>query len=582
MIDDTGAQQILKRMYHCSVRYSYAGVLMIMLNSVLDGMIISHFLGGQAAAAFGLILPVYSLISLMPTLLRYSVQTRIGEYIGRGDIKAARHSLFVMMTAGVGAAAVLFAMLSIMRSATLQILTAGAEHSAGVLSMASEYMLFHSLSILPIMLTAVLHPVMQLDGDIRRSPRAVQAAAAVNIAGDLINVLVLHGGMAGMAIATDLSCLAELFILLMHYRRKNCVLRPAWFRNTAYCCSTLFSGGLPFMFRELTAFISGILLNRIAFSLAGETGVSVLCIGSTLWLFLLPAAVAVSSTGTALGSIERGESDQRGINMVLRMGIWYSFIPGIGLAALFFAAAGPMAAFCSGSDSTGMAMTAAFLRYTALALPFTMLCQAAGAHLIVIGKERISAIVNILEGGAVLAAMSWILGTGLGISGMWAARPAAALAVALINLLIIKTVKKTSGNDEGSEICEIEKSVHTNQEVIRFSEEVHAFCLRSGMDRRLSCLAALCVEELACNTLQWGYDGKKSSGADIRIVYDKDHLTLRFRDSGRVFDPLLYTQQFTVSEKDPVKNVGLRIVSGLAADMKYSCVADCNIVLLTI
>ena len=102
------------------------------------------------------------------------------------------------------------------------------------------------------------------------------------------------------------------------------------------------------------------------------------------------------------------------------------------------------------------------------------------------------------------------------------------------------------------------------------------------MDRRLSCLAALCVEELACNTLQWGYDGKNSSGADIRIVYDKDHLTLRFRDSGRVFDPLLYTQQFTVSEKDPAKNVGLRIVSGLAVDMKYSCVADCNIVLLTI
>ena len=99
---------------------------------------------------------------------------------------------------------------------------------------------------------------------------------------------------------------------------------------------------------------------------------------------------------------------------------------------------------------------------------------------------------------------------------------------------------------------------------------------------RLSGLAALTVEELACNTLEWGYDSGSTAVVDIRAVYDDNHLTLRFRDSAMLFDPLLYTQQFVVSDNDPAKNIGLRIVSGLAEDMRYSCVADCNIVLLKI
>ena len=582
MINGNDAGEILKKMYHRSFRYSYAGALTVMLNSVLDGMIISHFLGARAAAAFGLVLPVYSLVSLVSTLLRYSVQTRIGESIGRGDAKAARSILFALMTTGAAMAVPLMVVLTIFRRAAMSMLAAGAAYQAGIMSMAYEYMMFYSVSILPIMLCAVLHPVMQFDGDIKRSPRAIQAATLVNLAGDLINVFAFHGGMAGMAIATDLSCFAELLILVLHYRKKDCLLRPVRKQNAKYRYLSLFSGGLPFMIRELAAFISGILLNRMAFGLAGDTGVSALCIGNTLWLFLFPGAMAVSSTGTTLGSVARGESDPQDIRTVWRMGRWYSFVPGVLIAGIFFAAAGPLASFCAGNDPHYRAMTLQCLRFLALTLPLTMLCQAAGAHLIVTGREQIAGIFSTMEGGAVLLVLSWIMGRNLGITGMWAAKPAAAFAVALIILGIIKAAEKADENTEDSEICDIEQSVGNREEVISFSEQVQAFCLNRGLGRRLSCLAALCVEELACNTLQWGYDGRHGESIDIRVVYDNDNLILRFRDSGRIFDPLLYTQQFVVSDKDPAKNIGLRIVSGMAADMRYSCVADCNIVLVRI
>ena len=91
---------VLRRMYHRSVRLNLIGTLTVMINTVVDGMIIGHFLGGQAMAAFGLIIPLYSLLSLIPVLLRTATQMQIGMLVGRGDMDGARKTLFVLLSGG--------------------------------------------------------------------------------------------------------------------------------------------------------------------------------------------------------------------------------------------------------------------------------------------------------------------------------------------------------------------------------------------------------------------------------------------------------------------------------------------------
>ena len=91
---------VLRRMYHRSVRLNLIGTLTVMINTVVDGMIIGHFLGGHAMAAFGLIIPLYSLLSLIPVLLRTATQMQIGMLVGRGDMDGARKTLFVLLSGG--------------------------------------------------------------------------------------------------------------------------------------------------------------------------------------------------------------------------------------------------------------------------------------------------------------------------------------------------------------------------------------------------------------------------------------------------------------------------------------------------
>ncbi|MBP3805772.1 MAG: polysaccharide biosynthesis C-terminal domain-containing protein [Oribacterium sp.] len=576
-LNNNSGEQVLKQMYCRCAKYSYIGSMVLMINSVIDGMLIAHFLGSKATASFGLVMPAYSLINLVPILLRSSVQTKIGEYLGRGDTKSAKHSLFILMTAAVAASLPLFIMFTLFSGITMKMLSAGAEHSEDTLLMASGYMHYLSISVFPIMMSSVLHPTMQLDGDIKRSAFAIQVGTVVNISGDLINVLLFNGGMKGMAIATDLSCFAELFILLLHYRNKDCILKPVLDRTEKHRYLPLFSCGLPFMTRELIAFISGIFLNRLAFTLTGENGVSILCIGNTIWLFMLPAAMAVSSAGNTLGGVSVGEMDWRGTQYVYKLGIWYSIIYGGVLAAIFFISAMPLAVFCGVGNIESMNMTIMLLRCLSLSLPVTMMCQVMESYLNVTGRNKSAVCLSILEGGTVLLGLSWLMRKYYGIFGMWTAKLIAPVMIAFLGFTLIQITGKTHTEEN----C-IEKSVSTKTGVSDFSEGIRQFCLRNKINSRCSNLAALCVEELACNTLQWGYNEGRSPEIDIRAAYDAGYVTVRIRDSGRQFDPLLYTRQFVVSDEDPLKNFGLRLVSELASEMRYSCIADCNIVLIRI
>jgi hypothetical protein len=52
-------ETILRQMFHKCVFQNYLGAMTVMINTAIDGMIISHFLEGQATAAFGLIFPFF-------------------------------------------------------------------------------------------------------------------------------------------------------------------------------------------------------------------------------------------------------------------------------------------------------------------------------------------------------------------------------------------------------------------------------------------------------------------------------------------------------------------------------------------
>ena len=589
MNPDLTGEKTLQKMFHRSVRYSFSGFFTVMLNTAVDGMIIGHFLGIKAMAAFGLIVPLYSLMNLIPVLLRSSTQLNVGADLGRGQPEEARRRIFQLLMTGLAAAVPFMLLFTVFRGSVVYLLCSFSSHAEDTVLMAEQYLLWLAPAMIPLMTAPVLHPVMQLDGDAMRSPLAIHAATVVNILGDILNALVFHGGMAGMALATVFSCYTELLVLLSHFTNKTSLLRPTPCLGLQKEWAMALSNGVPVMLHELTAFCTGIVINHYAFQFAGEDLVAAVAAGNSVWAFLIPGSLAASGAVMTLGSVCRGEADHKGGRVILLMGVWYALVPCSIYALIFAALADPMAELFSGGNEQLLQMALVIIRGFAVTLPLVAFCQVIESHLNIIGKKGLATIIGILEGG-----VSWIVfvclpGWADPVSRIWAGRISGeftvtlVIAVCLLFCLLKQRKSTTDNNGKGcSGYSELEATIHSVDEAVAFSESLRVFCINNNISSRISLAAALCAEEVACNTITWGYHGVPDRTVDMRAVCRGDRIILRFRDYGQRFDPKSYISNVLVHDKDPARNMGLKILSGLTSEIQYMCIVDCNVLLIYI
>ena len=83
------------------------------------------------------------------------------------------------------------------------------------------------------------------------------------------------------------------------------------------------------------------------------------------------------------------------------------------------------------------------------------------------------------------------------------------------------------------------------------------------------------VEEMAGNIVSHGLrkDSKRHS-ADLRIAYKGDELILRIKDDCVPFD--LTERQKIMDPEDITKNIGIRMVTSLARDIRYQNILGMN------
>ena len=156
-------------------------MLISVIAMFIDSIIVSLFLKGDALASYGFTMPVILLITAFGGMTGNGVQVLAGESSGRGDAERLNRILSTALAGGVtGSALLLLVMLLFPRQAAVFL---GARSAA--------------VTAMPVF--------MQLGGGRKQLLRGALLLIALDVAFDLLNVLVLHGGMFGMAMATTLS-----------------------------------------------------------------------------------------------------------------------------------------------------------------------------------------------------------------------------------------------------------------------------------------------------------------------------------------------------------------------------------------
>ena len=600
MITDYSGEKVLRQMYARSVFINLAGALTLMINTVFDGIMICHFLGLEAQAAYGLIFPLFALITLLPIMLRTATQVKVGALVGRGSIQEARHAVRVLLIGGLLLSLPFVLAFSLTREQVMVLLGVYNGTTDRIVSMVSSYLLWFAPSVIPLYLTPVLHPLMQFDGDSRRSPAAILISLAVNIIGDIVCILQLGKGMEGIAFATTLSCFTECVVLMLHFRKEDAVLRPQGLSGPGDLKDVLRMLGsasvisLPILSREATAFVTGILINILALSTGGKNTLAVLAAGNAIWPFLLSFPTAASNTGLSLGTVSESEEDHRAVRTILRLGILFAAVPCTAAAIMFALFSGGIARFIT-TDPDIQSTVAKFLCILAASLPAAVLTQITESHLMVTKHNTQAVILCLLDGGLAVLVASLILLQKYGAAGIYTGRLTGVLICGLAALIMIWKSREPSESRETSgpehtrdsshnadpDHAYIEVTLTDNRSISDFTNKTQEFCKSHGVSGRNAFYIALCIEEIAENVVIWGSKAGQNPEIDVRVVISENGVTVRIRDNGKLFNAERYAGQFVSKPEDLSRNIGIRIVSRTAASMNYVSLVDFNVLLLT-
>ena len=554
--------------------------LAVSLCLLVDNIMIGRFLKEQAMAAYSLANPLLLTIGAIGTLLSAGVQVACGKSLGSGSREEtnAGYSSAVAFTAVVSLA---FAAVVVVFAPFLaRAMGAGTEGT--LFEMTRGYLRGFSIGAPGSMGALVLIPFLQMAGRSTLLIAAVLTMTVTDIALDLLNVLVFHGGMFGMGLASSVSYYAAIAIVGVYFLSKRCVFRFSLKQVTMKKTAELLRGGIPAGFNMASAVIMVFLVNRILRSTGGSSALAAFAAITTLGNTANCITTGIGGVSLTLSGIFFHEEDRTALQTLLRLLCRYGLILGIGMAALLELFAPALVSLFIAE--AGEAQRAAVLGLRLFAVGMIPCCINNALKNAYQGTKRVflTVLISLLEGTIFPVLAAFVFSRFMGTDGAWLYFLAGeTLTLLFIAALVMLITKKLPWRDGAALLLKkdfgvasdhlLEMDIHSMEDVTAAAERAQQFCLSHGQSAKISNHIALCIEEMASNTIQHGFTmDRKHHDLSVRLLQKDEDFVLRFRDDCGAFDPVRYIP------KDGEDALGIRLVLAFAEETRYTYALNLN------
>lgn len=249
---------------------SLIALLAISTTSLVDGVFVGRFVGGDALAAVGLLVPYFTLLFGVALMLAVGGTVRAGRHLGADEPEPASAILATALF-GVLALGMVSAIAGRVGDETLfRVLRAP---DALVPAMRTYFRVI--AWVLPVQLAGlVLYYFVRLDGRPRFATVAVASGALCNVALDAWFVVGLGWGLAGAAVATGVAQVVQAGLLASHFvaGRGRLRLRLAW--SGARELASIAVTGVSELVNEVSAGIVLLVFNFLMLERRGVDGVA--------------------------------------------------------------------------------------------------------------------------------------------------------------------------------------------------------------------------------------------------------------------------------------------------------------------
>lgn len=547
------------------------------LSNVVDGMITGHYLGSAELAACGIAKPFFSIVGIISGILAAGTQVVCSKSMGEGNMEETNHlfSLTCMISLLIS---LVVMVTGILFAGPIGMAFGATGKTAYLLPYTREYLRGVFLGTPTLIGFAVLSPIMQLDGDGRRVKVAIFVLAVLNIAGDLLNVTVFHGGMFGMGLTTSIAEGVAFGILLLHFRKRDALFRFHFCRIHFKEMAQVLKIGLPRATKRLCKVFCPIIVNHRILYIGAGIAMSAYSVEQSIEDLAMIAASGIAEAVFLISGIFYGEQDRKAMSGLFHEAFKFSLIlsGGIGLG-IFIGAPWIVRVYVTDSKEIIKLATIA-LRILALSLPLASINQSLISYMQTIRKMKLSILFVVLQRFVIPIANCYLLSMIFGTVGIYLVFVFNELFLFLALMVTVWRQNKKFPRciDDCMMLPEefgvpkenaIEISVQNMDQVIGLSVQVENFCKVHGIDARRRYFLSLCVEEMAGNVVKHGFSDGKKHGLDIRVLIIDNTLVLRMRDDCRPFDLKKWGADMPLN--DPCRGIGIRLVLGIADQVSY-------------
>ena len=578
---------MISRLFFRLLPVQVAIVAMGSINSIVDGIVAARFCGETAVAVVGLYFTMVRILEAVGSVILGGASVLSGRYLGAGKIDKTRGVCSLAITAALISGAVLTGASFAAPEAIAGLLGANEQLKKDL----ATYIVGYAFGLIPLLLSQQLAACLQLERQQKRGQVGIVVMVAVNLLLDILFSVIMDMGIWGLALSTSLANWAYFLVLVQYYLTDKVQLRPgvrliAW-RELPGMLKTGFPNAL------LVACLAArsLVINRLLLAHAGEDGLSALSAFNMVSGLILAIALGTGAVIRMLSSVFLGEENREALLAVIRTALTKVMAMMAAVAAIVALLAPILTGIFFQDPASGVySMTRELFVINGLSALLALLCIIYASYCQAAGFRWFVNLTSLMDGFFSVVIPAVLLSPAFGALGVWLSFPIGlciTLAVCAA-YAVIRCKRWPRSLDEWlllqPEFGTGERLVMTLRDVsgvTRTAVSVQEFCDAHGIPKKTGAHAGLCLEEMAGNIVEHGFEkDRKSHVVEIRVVILQERVVLRIKDDCIPFNPK-ECYEMTASG-DPFANVGLRLVYGIAQDISYQNLLGLNVLTITL
>ncbi|MBP5551755.1 MAG: ATP-binding protein [Spirochaetales bacterium] len=560
------------------------------VNGIVSTFFATNYVGIDAMGAVGLYNPLNLLIGAISIMLVGGSTILCGTYSGKNQLDSLQNafSLDLVLSFLISAAFVVLYVISSMFD-----LTGIFTKDPAVRPLFNGYLLGQAVGVIPLLLGNQLASFLALENKGKLTVTASLVFIVLNVILNYIFVNVMRLEAFGLAIASSLGLWVFFAIQAQYFVFGKSHLRFRIGKLDWKDSRKIFRIGIPGAASQGYQTVRSFILNWLMATFVGSVGISAFAASGNLLNIFWALPVGMLAVSRLLMSVSIGEEDRQTLTNVMRV-MFRRYLPLMGVVCVAIIACSVPITNILFHDPYEPVYRMALMgiRLMPLCMPLSIILMHFVCYGQIQNRQLFVHVLSVLDGIACVIASSVLTIKAFGMTGVYLAMTINGIITTIVIIGYAWGKKKhfPRNMDElmvipddfgASEDERMDLSIRSIEDVVSISQQVQAFCREKGIDERRSYLAGLSMEEMAGNIVDHGFtkDRKKHS-VDVRVVHKDGGVILRIKDDCVPFNPSERMQM--ANGDDVLKNIGIRMVFGIASDVKYQNILGLNVLTIRI